>query len=142
MASTAITPQPDNDLNSDQIRKVVEHHYFQALVDQRVREQMGIQLEQYKKRMVAPALVGLAVAGWLGYTNISDLKRLKDDAETNIKTAEARITEVRRAVEDKSAQIDQMQHDSHAKLEQVGQDTATIKANLAACGKSRIFKRN
>jgi hypothetical protein len=89
--------------NSDQIRQITEHPYFQTLVKEQVRERVNAQWDQ-TRNVLAPALaVLLAAASFYGYTSISGLNEKKKELEVNV---EKKIAELNDAVKQVKSQAD------------------------------------
>src|ERR1039457_282782 len=89
--------------NSDLIRQITEHPYFQSIVKDLVRERVNAQWDQTRK-VLAPALaILLAAASFYGYTSINGLNEKKKDLEGNV---DKKIAELSDAIKQVKSQSD------------------------------------
>jgi hypothetical protein len=118
--------EPENsDFTSDQILKIVEHHYFKTLLDQRVREIAEARLTLWRNQMVAPVVIALTVAGWLGYNNLHDVKSLTADTSKKIEDTKTKMDTTLKEVEGQREKVANLVETGKDQLEEQRKDMST-----------------
>jgi len=85
---------PD-EVNSDLVRKVVEHHYFKTLVEQEVQARTSAQVRAAWRRFAAPILLAISIAGWFGYDLVKQMQQVASQASVvreKVKQAETLLS--------------------------------------------------
>jgi hypothetical protein len=109
--------------NSDEIRQITEHPYFQTLLREQVRERVNAQWDQTRK-VLAPALaVLLAAASFYGYTSINGLNEKKKELETNV---DKKIAELNEAIKQAIVQSNNVDAQARASSEKAQAVTTQI----------------
>jgi hypothetical protein len=109
--------------NSDLIRQITEHPYFQTLLREQVRERVNAQWDQTRK-VLAPALaVLLAAASFYGYTSINGLNEKKKELETNV---DKKIAELNEAIKQAIVQSNNVDAQARASSEKAQAVTTQI----------------
>jgi len=130
--------EPDrNDPTTDQILKVVEHHYFQALVEKRVGELTEARLSRWRKQITAPVVIALSVAGWLGYRDLNSVKALTDATNQKIEESRNRMAATLKDVESQGSAVAKLVEQSKDQINDQMKEVSASQ-NLVAEGKQYL----
>lgn len=122
--------------NSDLIRQITEHPYFQSLVKDQVRERVNAQWDQTRK-VLAPALaVLLAAASFYGYTSISGLNEKKKELGDNV---DKKIAELNDAIKLVKSQADKVVDQAGKVVDQARDASEKAQTATTQIGLSKEF---
>jgi hypothetical protein len=123
-----MTPPQSNDFNTSQIQDVVDHPYFKTLLEHRVQVETNAHLDRWMKRIAAPAILAVTVAGYLGYRDIADVRKLTEDAATKIDKAQSESNQLLEKIRIDGKSADDLFHSSQEQLGKVAEAKGAVEA--------------